>query len=111
MPSVPTVLPARLALSVRHGLKQGHLRLWIDGRLILDTQLSSTETRKLLVFKRRTGSLTKVFDVAPGDRVVRFELEEDGHRRSAGLSGVFESDKTRLLEVKLGGNVDLEWKS
>ena len=108
---MPTALPARLALSVRHGVKQGRLRLWIDERLMLETELSSTETRKVLVFKRRRGSLAEVFDVAPGDRLVRVELEEDGQRRSAGLSGVFESRKTRLLEVKLGGNVGLKWKS
>ena len=110
-PAAPAVPPARLALSVRHGVKQGRLRLWIDERLMLDTELSSTETRKVLVFKRRKGSLVEVFDVAPGDRLVRVELEEDGQRRSAGLSGAFESRKTRLLEVKLGGRVGLKWKS
>ena len=108
---VPAALPARLALSVRHGVKQGRLRLWIDERLILDTELTSTETRKVLVFKKRSGSLVEVFDVAPGDRLVRVELEEDGQRRSAGLSGAFESRKTRLLEVKLGERVGLKWKS
>ncbi len=110
-PAAPAVPPARLALSVRHGLKQGRFRLWIDERLMLEAELSSTQTRKALVFKRRKGGLTEVFDVAPGDRLVRVELEEDGQRRSAGLSGAFESRKTRLLEVTLGGKLGLEWKS
>ena len=103
--------PGRLALSVQYGAKQGRLRLWIDERLVLETDLVETETPKVLVSKKRKGGLTEVFDVLPGDRMVRVEVEEDGQRRSAGLSGAFESRKTRLLEVKLGGNVGLKWKS
>jgi eukaryotic-like serine/threonine-protein kinase len=102
---------ARLSLSVQHSVKKGRLRLWIDGRLALETELVSTAGRKLLVFKKQEGRLAKIFDVAPGDRLVRVEVEEDGQRRSAGLSGTFESHGTRLLEVKVGGNVDLKWKS
>ena len=109
--AVPATPPALLSISVRHGVKQGRLRLWIDERLILDAKLVGTEARRMLVFKKREGHLAQVFDVAPGDRLVRVEVEEDGQRRSGGLSGAFESRKTRLLEVKLGKNVGLKWKS
>ena len=101
---------AHLSLSVQHSVKKGRLRLWIDGRLALESELVSTAGRRLLVFRKHEGRLAKVFDVAPGDHLVRVEVEEDGQRRSAGLSGTFESRETRLLEVKVGGNVGLKWK-
>ena len=83
----------------------------MDDRLVLDKALASTQTRRLLFLKRRKGSFAEVLEVLPGERRLRLEVVADGARRSAELRGVFKSDETRLLEVKLGGKVELEWKS
>jgi hypothetical protein len=97
---------------VKHSEKQGRFRVWIDGQLVLETELVGSETWHTLVLTQHQGPLAEAFGVAPGDRLVRVEVvEEDGQRRSAGISGVFASSETRLLEVKLGGNVSLKWKS
>jgi hypothetical protein len=103
--------PAHVALSVEHGFKRGQLKVWVDGRLVLDKALASTQTWSLLFLKRRKGAFAEVLQVLPGERLVRLEVVADGVRRSAELRGVFKSDETRLLEVKLGGKVELDWKS
>ena len=110
-PPPPTVPPGYLALSVKHNEKQGRFRVWIDGQLVLETELVGSGTWHTLVLTQREGPLAEVFGVAPGDRLVRVEVEEEGQRRSAGISGAFASSETRLLEVKLGGSVSLKWKS
>ena len=110
-PPPPTVPPGYLALSVKHNEKQGRFRVWIDGQLVLETGLVGSGTWNTLVLTQHQGPLAEAFGVAPGDRLVRVEVEEDGQRRSAGISGAFVSSETRLLEVKLGGNVSLKWKS
>jgi serine/threonine-protein kinase len=110
-PAAPVVEPAHVALSVEHAFKRGQLKVWVDDRLVLDKALASTQTRRLLFLKRRKGSFAEVLEVLPGERRLRLEVVADGARRSAELRGVFKSDETRLLEVKLGGKVELEWKS
>jgi hypothetical protein len=108
-PPPPTVPPAHLALSVKHSEKQGRFRLWIDGHLVLETELVGSGTWHTLVLTKDQGA--QALGVTPGDRFMRVEVEEDGQRRSGGISGAFASSETRLLEVKLGGNVRLKWKS
>ena len=110
-PLPPTVPPAHLALSVKHSEKQSRFRLWIDEQLVVETDLTGSGTWHTLVVTKHQGPLAEAFGVAPGDRFVRIEVEEDGERRSGGISGAFASSETRLLEVKLGGNVSLKWKS
>jgi hypothetical protein len=108
-PPVPE--PAHVALSVEHGIRRGQLRVWVDDTLVLERALAAPQTRSLLFLKKRKGSFAEVVDVPPGVRRLRLEVSADGSRRSGELRGTFKSDETRLLEVKLGDKVDLDWKS
>jgi len=107
----PAPEPARIALSLEHRFKQGTLRVWIDEKLVLERELQGRQTRKILIFKSRKGSLAEVLDVAPGTRQLRLEVEGEGGTRSGRVEAVLKSRETRLLEVKVGGKVDLAWKS
>jgi serine/threonine-protein kinase len=104
--------PARLALSVQHGVRKGRLKVWVDDTLVLERTLIGRESRRALLFKTRRGSLAEVLDLTPGSHVLRFDvIEDDGQTRSGRLRGEFKSRQTRLLEVKVGDEVGLSWKS
>jgi serine/threonine-protein kinase len=107
----PTPQPARVALSVEHRFERGRLRVFVDGTLALDRRLTGRPTRHLLLLKRQSGSLGDVVEVPPGSRVLRFEVEADGVRRTGRVRGSFRPDETRLLRLKAGKRVDLEWQS
>jgi hypothetical protein len=61
--------------------------------------------------KRQTGTLGDVVEVPPGSRLLRFEVEGDGSRRTGRVRASFRPDQTRLLRLKAGKRVDLEWQS
>jgi hypothetical protein len=103
--------PARIALSVEHGFKSGRLKIWVDDSLVLERTLGVTRTKNLLFIKRRRGTFAEVLEVPPGERWLRVEAVADGETRRGELRAVLKSDETRLLEVKLGGKVELEWQS
>src|SRR5262249_30830098 len=107
----PAPEPARIALSLEHRIKQGTLRVWIDEELVLERELLGPQKRKNLNFKGRKGELADIRDVEPGTRQLRLEVEGEGGKRFGQLEAVFKSHETRLLEVKVGGKVDLAWKS
>jgi eukaryotic-like serine/threonine-protein kinase len=107
----PPPPPARVALSVEHRFERGRLRVFVDDALALDRSLSGRQTRHLLLLKRRTGSLGEVLVVPPGQRLLRFEIDGDGTRHTGRLRGAFRSDQTRLLRLKAGKRVDLEWQT
>jgi hypothetical protein len=109
---LPVIAPARVAIAVEHGLAEGRLRVWVDDRQTVDTALAGKRTKKLLVFNRSSGAATEVIDVPPGDRLLRFEVEGGGVVRRGLVRGHFESDRTRLLRVKVEGRtLDLDWRS
>jgi hypothetical protein len=102
---------SHVELSVEHGFERGRLKVWVDDKLVLDKALAGIQTRTLLFLKRRKGAFAEVLEILPGERLLRFEVMADGVRRGAELRGVFKVDETRLLAVKLGDKVDLDWKS
>jgi len=108
---LPSPEPARVALSVEHRFERGRLRVFVDDTLALDRRLTGRPTRHLLLLKRQSGSLGDVLVVPPGARVLRFEVEGDGVRRTGRVRASFLPDETRLLRLKAGKRVDLEWQS
>jgi serine/threonine-protein kinase len=104
--------PARITIAVEHSLKQGTLRVRLDKRLVLEKELTSQETKKALVFRGRKGSLFEVIEAPPGDHAIRVEVSEGKGRpeRAGQIQGSFQSGQTRLLEVKVGGQVSLKWR-
>ena len=110
--ALPALAPARVAIAIEHGLAEGRLRVWVDDLQTVDTALAGKRTKRLLVFNRSSGAAAEVIDVLPGDRLLRFEVEGGGVVRRGLVRGHFESDRTRLLRVKVEGRtLDLDWRS
>jgi hypothetical protein len=101
-----------VAIAVEHGLDEGRLRVWVDDAQAVDKALAGKRTKRLLVFSRRSGAATEIVDVAPGDRLLRFEVEGGGVVRRGLVRARFQSETTRLLRVKVEGRtLDLDWRS
>ena len=110
--AVVKLAAARVAISVEHGFKRGNLKVWVDDTLVLEKALSATRQKSVLFFSKSKGRMAEVLDVAPGERMFRVEVEgdEDQHRGGQ-LTGVIRKQETRLLEVKVGNQMQLGWKS
>lgn len=112
VPAPPSLETARVAIALEHGLKQGRVKVWVDDKIVLDELLASeSEGRSLIFIKKRKGRFTDVLEVAPGQHTLRLQVDGDGGQRSAVVRGLLRSDQTRLLVVKVGGNLSMEWKS
>ncbi len=101
---------ARLTLDVVHGVKQGVLRVLVDQKAVLTKPLTSKETKKALILKGRRGQFFEVIELAEGERKIRVEIEEGGETKAGQILGTFKKGEARLLEVRVGGRVELEWR-
>jgi len=107
----PTPSPARLTLEIEHSLKHGELLVVVDQKRVLTRELESEEVKKALIFKGRKGRLLETIDVPPGEHLVRVEVNRKGEpQRAAQIFGEFKSGAASLLEVRIGGQVTLEWR-
>jgi len=102
---------ARLTLAVEHGVKEGTMRVLVDQKTVLERSLTSKETKRALFFRGRKGQLLEIIDLSEGERTIRVEVEEAGEETKASqVLGTFKKGEARLLEVKIGGRVELEWR-
>jgi serine/threonine-protein kinase len=114
---LPTVAePGHLDINFRHPLKSGTLKVWVDDDLVVEEALSARVTRRVLDFNiQRKGSVNQILDVAPGEHVVRVEVEGSGFSSSRRIRGIFKSGDTRHLDAEVGGllkkELTLAWGS
>jgi hypothetical protein len=101
--------PARLAIDFEHALKSGTLRVWVDEDLLLNTRLESRETKKLIAFKSRKGTVTEVLDVKPGAHSIRVQVTSEDGAKTRTISGTLRSGATRRLEIRLKKDLSLDW--
>lgn len=99
----PAPKPARLALDFEHSLETGLVRVWVDGTLALQRELTSQLTRKVLIMKKRKGTLDETLELSPGQRSVRVWLRWDGNERAGAISSTFEAGASRSLVIRLSG--------
>jgi hypothetical protein len=52
----------------------------------------------------------EVIDVAPGERTIRIEVQDGDEKKTGQTTGSFKRGETKLLEVKVGSRVELEWR-
>lgn len=117
-PSAPgtvpaSVAPAHLRIDFDHPLKEGALRVFLDGALVLEDKLSGTVRRRGLVFKLAQGNFKDVLSVSPGVHAVRFEVKWDDNVKVEEITGRFQPGQTRTLEADLGRirkDLKLDWK-
>ena len=112
-PPLPPAEPAKLVIDFEHPLKDGTFRLWVDGELVVDADLSGRVTKKILGLKLRSGTLEHILDVQPGRHEVRVSVAWDGSVKEQRTRASFEPGATRQLEIRLGRilkDLSLRWK-
>ncbi len=112
-PPAPAPEVARLAIEVDHSLKNGRLRLWVDGTLRLDKTLGSRSVTKVASRPRKAGARS-VIDLEPGVHDVRVQIAWDDNVRTERVRGTFRPGGRRLLAARLGGffrtSLSLRWQ-
>jgi serine/threonine protein kinase len=106
---------ARLEVLFEHSLRSGNLKVWVDDDLVIDEALESRTVRKFLTVRIRKGSLLRTVAVAPGEHVVKVQVQAEGEIAARQIRGSFESGAKRRLEVNRGGlplikkDLSIEW--
>ena len=115
LPPPTPVEPGHLEIAFEHPLRSGTLRVYVDDAQVLEQALSGKVTKKILSVRLRKGSVKQVLDVAPGEHVIRVEVDGTGWDGSRRIRGTFKSGETRRLEATLDGlikkDLTLVWGS
>ncbi len=109
---------AQLAVDFEHSLEQGTLRVWVDDALVVEAELDSRVTKKVVALKFRKGSIEESLELSPGTHEVKVQVAWDGNVKTKHIAGHFASGAIRRLSAKLGGGVKgfvkkdlkLEWE-
>jgi len=112
-PDDPQPAGAQLAIDFEYPLKDGTLRVWVDGKLVLDQDLTGRMAKKLVGITIHKGSLERTIAVRPGRRAVRVRVAWDDNVKEERLAATFKAGQTRLLEIRLGRirkNLSVDWK-
>jgi serine/threonine-protein kinase len=103
----------QLAIHMEHHLKSGKVRVFLDGKLLLQDDLDARVSRKILFFSLRKGLVQEVLNVSPGRHELRVEVRWDDNAETKRITGTFKPGVTRHLEIgvsRIGGNLSLEWR-
>jgi serine/threonine-protein kinase len=111
----PVVPSGQLEIVVQHSLRSGLVTVWVDDEQVLEETLEGRVTRKVLNLRQYKGTTSQSLAVAPGERVIRVEVQGDSFSASRRIRGTFESGVTRRLVVEAGGllkkDLTLTWGS
>jgi serine/threonine-protein kinase len=105
--------PGTLAIEFEHHLREGNLKVWVDGESVVDENFDGRVTRKILGLTLRRGVVQQHLALSPGRHDVRVDVRWDDNVKSARTSGNFKPGATRRLQVQVGrirGNLSLDWK-
>jgi hypothetical protein len=117
--ALPWSPPAsNLALDFEHSLRQGHLRVWVDGRDVYDDDFTGRVSKRVASIRLHKGSVDETLPVPAGSHEVKVEVSWDGNVRSATITRVFEAGRTHRLSARLGTGLgglvkkelDLSWQ-
>ena len=112
-PAAPAAMAGRLAIDFEHHLKNGRLRVWVDGDLVLEEELDSRVTKKILSFRVRKGLVEETLEVPVGRREVKVQVRWDDNVKAQTTSATFKPNATRRLEIRVSrllGGLSLRWK-
>jgi len=105
--------PAQLAIDLRHGLRAGTLRVWVDGELVKEDRVGGRVTKEVLGIKLRRGTHHDVLELKPGRHEIQVQVSWDDGERTERISATFNPGATRRLEANLGRllkDLTLEWR-
>src|SRR6185295_20372592 len=57
--------PAQLAIDLKHALRSGVLRVWVDGELVKEDKVGGRITKEVLGIKFRRGTFHDVMELKP----------------------------------------------
>jgi hypothetical protein len=103
----------RLAIDFEHHLRSGRIQVWVDEEQVLDEELDSRVTRKILSVRLRKGEVEEVLHVSAGKHEVRVRVAWSDKVRTRRISGVFADGQTRRLEVRVSrifNELSLKWQ-
>jgi serine/threonine-protein kinase len=115
-PAIHSIAPApagRLAIDFEHHLKSGRLRVWVDDDLVLEEELDSRVTKKILSFRVRKGLVEETLEVPAGRRQVKVQVRWGDNIKSEATAATFKPNATRRLEIRVSrllGGLSLRWK-
>ncbi len=98
---------------MEHHLKSGTVRVFLDGKLVVEDTLDSKVTRKILFFAIRRGVFQETLKVSPGRHEISVRVKWEDREKAQRIPGTFRPGVTRRLQVsvsRLGGDLSLEWK-
>ena len=105
--------PAQLAIDLKHALRTGVLRVWVDGELVKEDKVGGRITKEVLGIKFRRGTFHDVIELKPGRHDIQVQVSWDDGERTERIGATFNPGTTRRLEVTLGRllkDLTLEWK-
>jgi hypothetical protein len=105
--------PAQLAIDLKHALRSGTLRVWVDGELVKEDKVGGRVTKEVLGIKFRRGTFHDVMELKPGRHEIQVQVSWDDGERTERVNATFNPGTTRRLEVNLGRllkDLTLEWR-
>ncbi|HEV7500352.1 MAG TPA: protein kinase [Vicinamibacteria bacterium] len=116
LPGLPAASePGHLAIAFDHSLRTGTLRVYVDDEAVVEEEFSGKVTKKVLSFRMHKGSSRQVLDIAPGEHLIRVQVNGSGFDGSRRIRGTFKSGETRHLEATIDGlirkDLNLVWGS
>lgn len=112
----PAPHAARLAINFEHSLKSGSLQVYVDDELVVEEELDSRVTKKVLKLKFRKGSHRDTIDLAPGKHEVRVRVAWEDNVKAESIWADFKPGVERRLKAELGGfagvkkSLSLKWQ-
>jgi hypothetical protein len=92
--------------------------VWVDDALVVEEELDSRVTKKVVALKLRKGSVEETLEVSPGRHEIKVQVSWDDNVKTQYISGHFSPGVTRRLAAKLGAglggfvkkDLKLEWE-
>jgi serine/threonine-protein kinase len=108
----PTPVPAQIVVDFEHPLREGTLRIEMNGEPVFEQDIRGGVDKNLLVVKTHEGHLTKLLRLKPGRHVFDVEVAWDDNVKRKSIGARFLPGETYRLEIRIGRlrkNLSLEW--
>jgi serine/threonine-protein kinase len=105
--------PAQLAIDLKHGLRTGILRVWVDGELVREERVGGRVTKEVLGLKFRRGVYHDIIELKPGRHEIQVQVGWGDGERTERVTATFTPGARRRLDVTLGRllkDLSLEWR-
>jgi serine/threonine-protein kinase len=93
--------PAELLIVLRHFVRVGQMRVFVNGERLIDTEIRAQQAKKLVAVTIREGRYTNTLVLPPGKHEIRVEVDWDEHRRALSTFASFAGGSRRTLDLEL----------